>query len=138
MRVAVDGYNMAMVHGTGVATYGVSLAQTLQSMGVEVDGVFGLDVGRDPDTRELLFFDNLGDGHRATESELRRSVAWQTLLNWRSVRLRDVPLSDHVEKRGFTARLPNFCWTLMLLISAEWGPKVRGNVGCQPTRRARV
>lgn len=108
MKVAVDGYNMAMVHGTGVATYGVSLAETLQSMDVEVDGVFGLDVGRDPDTRELLFFDNLGAGHRATEGELRRSVALQMLLRWTPVRLRDVTLSDHVEKRGFSARLPNF------------------------------
>lgn len=107
MRVALDGYNMAMVHGTGVATYGVSLAQTLQGMGMQVDGIFGLDVGRDPATRELLFFDNLGEGHRATESELHRSVACQMLLNWR-VRLRDVPLSDHVEKRAFAARLPNF------------------------------
>jgi glycosyltransferase involved in cell wall biosynthesis len=108
MRVAVDGYNMAMVHGTGVATYGVALAQTLQGMGTEVEGVFGLDVGRRPDTRELLFFDSLGDGHRATDSEIQRSIARQMLLGLTSAHLMDVPLTDQIEKRAFSTRLPTF------------------------------
>lgn len=41
MRIGVDGYNIGLPDGTGVARYGLVLARTLREMEHEVDGVFG-------------------------------------------------------------------------------------------------
>lgn len=63
MRVGIDGYNLAMPHGTGIATYGAMLARTLRANGHRVDGVFGLDVAGPPTHRETLFYDQLARPH---------------------------------------------------------------------------
>ena len=57
MRVGVDGYNLAMPHGTGIATYAAELVSALHGLGHRVDGVFGLDVPADPALRQAVFFD---------------------------------------------------------------------------------
>lgn len=57
VRIGVDGYNLAMPHGTGIATYATQLVEALHAMGHEVDGVFGLDVPADPALRQASFFD---------------------------------------------------------------------------------
>lgn len=43
LRIGIDGYNLALPHGTGVATYGRVLTQVLAAAGHHVDGVFGLN-----------------------------------------------------------------------------------------------
>ncbi len=60
-RIGLDGFNMAMPRGTGVATYGRELSRTLGSMGYGVDVLFGMSIGsRTPELlREILFFDSL-------------------------------------------------------------------------------
>ncbi len=108
MRIGIDGFNLAMPNGTGVATYGFSLAQTLMQMGHSVEGVFGLDVGQAPETRELMFYDAVG-----RERKLKRKDKWQHIHGrvFRpsgAVDLLDVPISDHVEKRAFADKLPDF------------------------------
>jgi glycosyltransferase involved in cell wall biosynthesis len=108
-RVGIDGYNLAMPRGTGVATYGYSLARALQGMGHTVDGLFGLDVGAEQDTRELLFFDRMGATKRlGRDNRMWWSVATGILRSWMATRMLDVPLSENVEKRGFVDRLPAF------------------------------
>ena len=57
MRIGVDGYNLAMAHGTGIATYATELVSALHGLGHEVDGVFGLAVPADPTLRQAAFFD---------------------------------------------------------------------------------
>jgi glycosyltransferase involved in cell wall biosynthesis len=59
LRIGIDGYNLAMPNGTGIATYGVMLARTLRTMQHQVDGIFGLDVTGPSDQRETLFYDRL-------------------------------------------------------------------------------
>jgi glycosyltransferase involved in cell wall biosynthesis len=108
MRIAVDGYNLAMPKGTGIATYAYTLSCTLQQMGHKVDGLFGLDIGHSLETRELLFFEHFGHGHRLSPSRLQRRVALNTAVNFFSVRPRSVPISQHIEKGGFAYRLPAF------------------------------
>jgi glycosyltransferase involved in cell wall biosynthesis len=108
-RIGIDGFNLAMPHGTGVATYGYSLARAVQGMGQRVDGLFGLDVGAERDTRELLFFDRMGGTpHPGWHDNQRRSVIRGLLLSWMALRMLEVPLSDKVEKRGFVDRMPAF------------------------------
>lgn len=106
--IGIDGYNLAMPNGTGVATYAVTLAETLSAMGHPVTGVFGLTVGRRQDLREVLFFDKL---QRPQKSQRRRrfwSRARDALRPAGYLTLQDVPLSGLVEKNAFESRMPTF------------------------------
>lgn len=118
LRVGIDGYNFAMPKGTGVATYGMCLAGTVQGMGHRIEGVFGLDVGNIEEAREVAFFDLLGRERRTTKKQIRRAVI-RTALGSRLV---EVPLTSRVEKRAFVDRLPAFdrIWTAPLLFEAAF------------------
>lgn len=118
MRIGIDGYNLAMPNGTGVATYGASLAAVLADMGHTIEGVFGIDPGPKLRTREALFFERFGRGY-APRNIVRR-LAVSTLTNHFDRQLAPVPLTDHVDKLGFESRWPNFSavWTSPLLFEA--------------------
>lgn len=45
MRVAIDAFNIALAHGTGVATYGRTLASAAAGLGHEVNVLFGAGAG---------------------------------------------------------------------------------------------
>ncbi|GAP38670.1 glycosyltransferase family 1 protein [Piscinibacter sakaiensis] len=75
MRVLLDGYNMGLRHGTGVATYGRGLSRALKLRGHDVDVVYGGRSVRavEPLIREVSFFD------AAAEPPLRggaQRLAW--------------------------------------------------------------
>lgn len=119
MRIGIDGYNLAIPNGTGVATYGASLARVASEMGHGVEGVFGIDAGRKAALRETLFFEQFGHGHKGNVGKkVRNSVIWWHLAR----RLVEIPLTDHVDKRGFGARWPAFdrVWTSPLLFEVAW------------------
>lgn len=116
MRIGLDGFNLAIPDGTGVATYGAALAKVLLAKGHAVEGVFGIDPGPEPDTRESLFFERFGQGDR--RGLPRRRIAQGFLRSpLNGPRLMSVPLTDHVDKRSFGMRWPAFSalWTSPLL-----------------------
>jgi glycosyltransferase involved in cell wall biosynthesis len=109
LTIGIDGYNLAMPRGTGVATYGFSLTQAIEAMGHGTLGVFGLDVGKRVETRELMFFDKFGrtppkETRRQKERRLIREW-WQSLSSARAV---DVPMTSAVEKQIYVDSLPSF------------------------------
>jgi glycosyltransferase involved in cell wall biosynthesis len=108
MRVGIDGYNLAIPTGTGVATYGATLANVLMDGGHQVEGVFGLDPGRRKSTRELFFFDRYGHGHRVAESKMHRKVARATAFSHLGEKLLNVPLTENIDRRQFGFRFPSF------------------------------
>ncbi len=120
MRIGLDGYNLAIPNGTGIATYGVSLAKVLTGMGHSVEGVFGIDPGSDPATRETLFFEQFGNGN--SRGNVVRKAAKSVLFDHLAKRLIPVPLTDHVDKRGFGTRWPALAalWTSPLLFETAW------------------
>lgn len=102
-----------MPQGTGVATYAFTLAETLRGAGHRTSGIFGLDVGKDRDNREVLFFDRFGrpEPKTKTRAQLRREdrELWQrTLLPFRDRHALDVPLSGRVEWSTLSDRMPRF------------------------------
>lgn len=111
-RIGIDGYNLAMPNGTGVATYGLSLARTLSSGGHRVEGVFGLDVGADERLRQVNFYDLLAKGPQTStprQARRRRMRLMRDALRPRlSLEAREVPISDRVETAAFAERLPQF------------------------------
>ena len=122
MRIGIDGYNLSIPDGTGVANFGASLATVLRGAGHQVEGVFGLHAGGRMATREMLFFDRLGHGHRLTGPALSRKIAITTALWHLPRRLVEVPITKAVDKRSFGFRLPGFSalWTSPLLFEAAW------------------
>lgn len=108
-HIMIDGFNLALPRGTGVSTYGYSLANTLQDMGWQVDGLYGLGVGRTRKLREVIFFESLG-GEYATRSPMIGSFTWgkeMAQAAW-------APRGKLVERSGkvltdvFAHRLPDF------------------------------
>ncbi len=111
MRIGIDGYNLAMPNGTGIATYGRMLADTLQSMGHQVDGVFGLDVTGPPDQRETLFHDRLArpEDQRTRRKGLRRKTGrlWSTMRAAQGLEALRVPTGT-VDTRALAGSMPAF------------------------------
>lgn len=112
-RVGVDGFNLALPQGTGVATYARTLSQALTGMGYGIDLVYGLDV---PSTaslgsRETLFFGALADGRSGGEPP-ERTTAWgRVRRQWLSPATRDlveVPVSGRVPRASIAGRIPAF------------------------------
>jgi glycosyltransferase involved in cell wall biosynthesis len=119
MRIGIDGYNLAIPNGTGVATYAASLARVMAEKGHQIEGVFGIDPGRKPALRETLFFEQFGHGHQGhVGRKVRNSVIWWHLAR----RLMEIPLTSNVDRRGFGTRWPAFdrLWTSPLLFEIAW------------------
>ncbi len=111
IRIGVDGFNLAMPRGTGVATYGRVLTQALAGMGHPVDVVYGLPIGpRTPALlREVIFFDSL-------DQEGGRKAPWVMTPRWAREALGDlqpsaaiqVPVTGRVLSEGFRSRMPAY------------------------------
>ena len=56
-QVVIDGFNLGLEKGTGVATYGRNLSYTLRDLGCEVGVLYGgaFSAGRSPLLREIQF-----------------------------------------------------------------------------------
>lgn len=110
IRIGVDGLNLAMAEGTGVATYGRGLCDALKTLGYSVDGLFGLDVSRRaPDAvREILFFNALGAEPPGPAKRTLRRLIKRAFLSPAARHLVEVPLSGKVIASPFGDRLPAF------------------------------
>lgn len=106
--IGIDGYNLALPNGTGVATYGFGLAEAIRALGLGLDGVFGIPVGRDPTIRDVFFYESLGRGPTPRQSPkwLRPAIDRWALLKGLPL----YPIHDRglIERRGFVDRLPAF------------------------------
>ncbi|WP_431281337.1 glycosyltransferase family 4 protein [Humitalea sp. 24SJ18S-53] len=118
-KINIDGYNLALDEGTGVATYARNLSFRLGAMGAEVGVLYGThaSASRNPLLREVSFFD----------PRLGRSPAWQRYLRGfrRSIMAPAGELAVHIPSTGkvvtdaFAARLPHFdtLWNVQDLFS---------------------
>jgi len=108
--VGIDGYNLALPNGTGVATYGHVLSDVLRDAGHKVTGLFGVDAGPDANMREILFYDRLG--HVPPTPQLRRKrsrrIRLTALNRWLKRTAEDIPQSGRIETTNLAERLPAF------------------------------
>ena len=109
IRIGLDGFNMAMRRGTGVATYGRELSRTLGAMGYRVDVLFGMAIDdKAPDLlREILFFDQL-DSEKGRKAPMPMSPRWLREVLRAPIGLTaiEVPITGRVIADSLAARLP--------------------------------
>ena len=107
-KIAVDGFNLALEKGTGVATYGRNLTYCLRDMGHEVQVLYGKRAapGKSRLMQEIAFFDeNAGSGG----GRLARVLGgMRTAMNPRPREAQQIEFSGAVIYTEFLSRLPHF------------------------------
>ena len=106
-RIAIDGFNLALDKGTGVATYGRNLSHSLKSLGAQVDLLYGAPIKAKHDDllKEVMFFDS-------SPPDLHKII--KTLRMVRALGFRNrheafrIPVTGAVITDGFASRLPRF------------------------------
>jgi glycosyltransferase involved in cell wall biosynthesis len=105
--VLIDGYNLGLERGTGVATYARNLCAAVHGLGYRVEVLYGLRMppADDPLLREASFFDPLPQrphGRLPLALHRIRQVAFQR----GGPDIVEVPLTGRVVARPFQDRLP--------------------------------
>lgn len=104
--VLIDGYNLAMAKGTGIATYARNLCEEVSGLGHDVSVLYGQRIAEedDPLLREIAFFDPLELPKGKFRKALRaiRSGARSPF----ELRPRELDLSGKVVPHAFAGRLP--------------------------------
>lgn len=107
-RVMIDGRNLSLEKGTGVATYARNLSYCLRDLGYNVEVLYGnrSAPGISRLMREIAFFDsNAGDVPRWLQ---RLRAYTDALLNPFGYRARRVHITGDVIIEAFKNRLPHF------------------------------
>ena len=107
----IDGFNLALPRGTGVATYGFNLALAARQMGMRVEAIYGLRAPFNRRVREIGFYESMGEGHqtKAPRGFSLTGVRELSLLV-RPKLAREIPVGSQsrVDVRSFNHRLPKF------------------------------
>jgi glycosyltransferase involved in cell wall biosynthesis len=107
-RLMIDGHNLGLEKGTGVATYARNLSYCLRDLGCEVDVLYGTKVapGSSALMKEIGFFDG---NVRAVPPWMRAIRATtETLRAPLGYRAAEVPMTGTVIRDEFRSRLPYF------------------------------
>lgn len=106
-RIAIDGYNLALDQGTGVATYARNLSHRLGAMGAEVGVLYGQrsSTGKDELLREVTLYDARPRPPHWAKRIVDDAVNGAKLSFGRSAV--PVPLTDRVIRQGLESRLPH-------------------------------
>jgi glycosyltransferase involved in cell wall biosynthesis len=112
LRIGIDGYNLAMPHGTGVATYARTLIAAVTALQWKVDLLYGIPVALDApaDLRETLFYGRLSeerDGGDLLPQTISGKIRRFLLTPERRV-MAEVPSTGRVITTGFSDRVPPF------------------------------
>ncbi|PWR21264.1 glycosyltransferase family 1 protein [Zavarzinia aquatilis] len=106
IRIGVDGYNLALARGTGIATYARGLTHCLRDLGCKVDILYGrrVQLSPEPILREIAFIDP--DGVRPRHPKRQRFV--QALTSPFGCTASLIELQGRVLAREVAASLPYF------------------------------
>ncbi len=107
-RIYIDGYNLALDQGTGVATYARNLSFRLGALGAEVGVLYGTRASpsRNQLIREIAFFDNRV-GETAPLLRWLRGTR-RLLLSPFGEYASQVPITGNVVSTTFENRMPHF------------------------------
>ena len=108
MKIVIDGFNLALEKGTGVATYGRNLSYSLHGMGHEVHMLYGKEAapGKTSLMREIAFFDDCAGAPPGRVKRTVRGIG--AALNVRARQAQPIDLSGAVIYSQFLGSLPHF------------------------------
>lgn len=108
-HVMIDGYNLGLEKGTGVATYARNLSYALRDLNHEVSVLYGnrSSASRDKLLREITFFDTKGDDRTGGVLDVMDQAqhALRGPLGHTAV---EVPMTGKVISDSFGSKLPYF------------------------------
>lgn len=97
LNVLVDGYNLEMIEGTGIKTYGVTLIKALTSLGVNVDILCSRNSKSNSNNlvlNEALFFDRPNNNSAIVKAKIIFFAAIQKIYQ-----AQKIPVSNFVIKQ---------------------------------------
>jgi len=105
--VLIDGFNLSLEKGTGVATYARNLSYSLRDLGCEVGVLYGSAISRKSPKliQEVMFFDSEATNLSARLQNYRRA---RGMLSSHLNRAFEVPITGSVITTTFRSRLPHF------------------------------
>ena len=121
-RIFIDGYNLSLQQGTGVATYARNLSFCLRDLGAEVGVLYGTKsstISMNSLIREIAFFDPLA-GRPSKLAEILH-VMRRALTTPLGEIATQVPITGRVVRDTFRARLPHFdhVWNVQNLFDSQ-------------------
>lgn len=108
-RIYIDGFNLSLEQGTGVATYARNLSFALRDLGAEVGVLYGTPtstISSHSIMREIAFFEPRHTKQLLLEKNLM-NLWWAMTLHFGEIATQ-VPMTDRVIRDTFRARLPHF------------------------------
>lgn len=110
-RIGVDGYNLALARGTGIATYARTLTHCLERLGHPIDVLYGLNI--QPNTpatlQEVQFFDQLATERGPRRPKFPAPDWWkQAALSTLGRTAFQVPITGRVVADSFEGRMPRY------------------------------
>jgi len=108
LSILIDGYNMGLEKGTGVATYGRNLSRIVKLSGHHVDVLYGKKSTRakDPLLSEVAFFDAAKPKPKGVFSPIKNFK--DVVATQLACRIDTVPISGRVVIDALESRLPKF------------------------------
>lgn len=109
LHIGIDGFNLALPQGTGVATYARNLANALIKMGHRVSTVYGAPISSStpPLLQEVQFYDYLGGAKypKSIYNLVKDYINDSIKAPW-GLKASHIPFSGKVERRRFNFNLP--------------------------------
>lgn len=104
--VMIDGFNLGLEKGTGVATYARNLSYALRDLSCDVGVLYGgrFSASDDPLLQEVLFFDAESPMGRLAEAQRRLGKVFTPTSN----KAFEVPVTGTVVADPFLSRLPHY------------------------------
>jgi glycosyltransferase involved in cell wall biosynthesis len=121
-RIYIDGFNLSLEQGTGVATYARNLSFALRDLGAEVGVLYGAPTSTTSANslmREIAFFDT-STRKPSWLSQALKSFRHTLMLPFGEIAFQ-VPVTGRVIRDTFQARLPYFdhIWNVQDLFTKE-------------------
>ena len=107
-NILIDGFNLSLDKGTGVATYSRNLSYALKALGYEVSVLYGSrsSSGIDSLLKEISFFDsNAGNPSRFVQLIQYYKELFYSPYGFTADK---IPLSERIIKDTFKSKLPKF------------------------------
>lgn len=109
MRIMIDGFNLALPRGTGVATYGYNLALAARAEGLGIEALYGLRAPFNRKLRDIMFYESMGNEHVTKPPKpWQPSLYREFSLLARAKKAREISTDGNVIGKQFAHRMPEF------------------------------